>query len=198
VAPDGREARFPSLGPITGDWGGGYDVGLAAVSAAARSEDGRGPKSSLESSVPRHFGLSSPTELAEAIHGGRIAERRVLELAPLVFEQADADAVARAIMDRLAAEVVAMARVALTRLGLEQEPVEVVLGGGLLQNAADGLVETIATALAETAPRIAVRATGAPAIVGAALLGLDALDATPAAKERLRGELGAAAGLAAG
>jgi len=41
VAPDGRHARFPSLGAITGDWGGGYDVGLAGVVAAARSEDGR-------------------------------------------------------------------------------------------------------------------------------------------------------------
>lgn len=198
VAPDGREARFPSLGPITGDWGGGYDVGMAAVSAAARSEDGRGPKTSLESAVPGHFGLSSPTELAEAIHGGRIAERRVLELAPLVFGRAESDDVARAIVDRLATEVVAMARVALTRLGLEQEPVEVVLGGGLLQNAADGLVERIAAVLAETGPRIAVRATGAPAIVGAALLGLDALDASPDAEERLRGELGAAAGRTAG
>ena len=44
VAPDGRHARFPALGAITGDWGGGYDLGLAAVSAAARSEDGRGPE----------------------------------------------------------------------------------------------------------------------------------------------------------
>ena len=69
VAPDGRHARFPSLGPITGDWGGGYDLGLAAVSAAARSEDGRGPRTSLERSVPGHFGLETPVALAEAILG---------------------------------------------------------------------------------------------------------------------------------
>ncbi|HEV2593400.1 MAG TPA: hypothetical protein VGU02_16065, partial [Gaiellaceae bacterium] len=30
VAPGGRQIRFPALGTITGDWGGGYDVGLAA------------------------------------------------------------------------------------------------------------------------------------------------------------------------
>ena len=60
VAPDGRELRFPALGAITGDWGGGYDVGLAALSAAARSEDGRGPKTSLERSVPAFFELDSP------------------------------------------------------------------------------------------------------------------------------------------
>jgi N-acetylglucosamine kinase-like BadF-type ATPase len=192
VAPDGRHARFPSLGAITGDWGGGYDVGLEAVSAAARSEDGRGPKTSLEQEVPAHFGLETPTELAEAIHGGRIAQRRVIELAPMVLAQAETDAVAEAIVERLVAEVVAMARVALTRLGLEHEPVEVLLGGGLLQTAADGLLSEIERALAETGPSITVRSTRSPAIVGAALLGLDALHAKRDAQERLRQELGGA------
>ena len=186
VAPDGRHARFPSLGAITGDWGGGYDVGLEALFAAARSEDGRGPKTSLESSVPAHFELASPPSSPQAIHAGRIAERRVIELAPLVLEQAPTDAVAGAIVDRLAAEVAALARVALTRLDLQREPVEVLLGGGLLQTASDGLMRTIAAALAETGPQITVRSTRSPAIVGAALLGLDALDAKREAQERLR------------
>ena len=53
VGPDGRHARFPALGAISGDWGGGYDVGLAALSAAARSEDGRGPRTQLEPRCPR-------------------------------------------------------------------------------------------------------------------------------------------------
>ena len=85
VSPDGRHARFPALGAITGDWGGGYDLGLAAVSAGARSEDGRGPRTSLERAVPSHFGLTTPSELAEAIHAGRIEQRRVIELAPVVL-----------------------------------------------------------------------------------------------------------------
>ena len=52
VGPDGRHVRFPALGAISGDWGGGFDVGLAALSAAARSEDGRGPRTGLERAVP--------------------------------------------------------------------------------------------------------------------------------------------------
>ena len=192
VAPDGRHARFPSLGAITGDWGGGYDVGLEAVSAAARSEDGRGPKTSLERVVPAHFGLDTPMELAEAIHAGRIGQRRVIELAPMVLAQAQTDEVARAIVRRLVSEVAAMARVALTRLGLEHVPVEVLLGGGLLQTAEDGLLSDIESALADAGPSITVRSTRSPAIVGAALLGLDALHAKPDAHERLRRELGGA------
>jgi N-acetylglucosamine kinase-like BadF-type ATPase len=192
VAPDGRHARFPSLGAITGDWGGGYDVGLEAVSAAARSEDGRGPKTSLESTVPAYFGLATPTELAEAIHGGRITQRRVIELAPLVLAEAETDPVAAAIVDRLVVEVAAMARVALTRLGLERQPIEVLLGGGLLQTASEKLLQAIAAALDDTGPAITVRSTRSPAIVGAALLGLDAVDARSEAQERLRQELGGA------
>jgi N-acetylglucosamine kinase-like BadF-type ATPase len=177
VAPDGRHARFPALGAITGDWGGGYDLGLAAVSAAARSEDGRGPRTSLERAVPAHFGLTTPSELAEAIHTGRIEQRRVIELAPLVLAESTDDAVA--------AEI-------LMRLELTDKPVEVLLGGGVLQDADGDLLAAIAAGLKEAAPAVTVRPTASPAIVGAALLGLDQLDAGLEAQARLRRELGIA------
>ena len=190
VAPDGRHARFPALGAITGDWGGGYDLGLAAVSAAARSEDGRGPRTSLERAVPAYFGLSTPSELAEAIHTGRIEQRRVIELAPLVLAEATDDAVAAEIVRHLAAEVVALARVALARLDLAAEPVEVLLGGGVLQDVDGDLLAAIDAGLREAAPHVTVRPTASAAIVGAALLGLDELGAGADAQARLRRELG--------
>jgi N-acetylglucosamine kinase-like BadF-type ATPase len=181
VAPDGRHVRFPALGAITGDWGGGYDVGLAAMSSAARSFDGRGPKTTLETAVPAHFGLHTPHELAEAIHAKRIGERRLLELPPVVYAEAEHDEVAAGIVDRLADEVVALARVALDRLGLD----EVLLGGGLLQGEDTPVIERIRRGL----PGIAVRVTGAAPIVGAALLALDEIEAGAEAQARVRAEL---------
>ena len=192
VSPDGRHARFPALGAITGDWGGGHDLGLAAVYAAARSEDGRGPRTSLERAVPAHFGLSTPSELAEAMHVGRIEQRRVIELAPLVLAEAADDAIAAEIVQRLATEVVALARVALTRLGLASEPVEVLLGGGVLQDVDGDLLAAIDAGLREVAPAVTVRPTASPAIVGAALLGLDELGAGEREQARARRELGTA------
>jgi N-acetylglucosamine kinase-like BadF-type ATPase len=192
VAPDGRHARFPALGAITGDWGGGYDLGLAAVSAAARSEDGRGPRTVLERAVPAHFGLATPSELAEAIHAGRIEQRRVIELAPLVLAEAADDAVGAEIVQHLASEVVALARVALTRLDLVDKPVEVLLGGGVLQDVDGDLLAAIDSGLREAAPNVTVRPTASAAVVGAALLGLDELGAGPDAQARVRRELGAA------
>ena len=189
VSPDGRHARFPALGPTTGDWGGGYDLGLAAVSAAARSEDGRGPKTSLEQAVPEHFGVASPQELAEEIHRGRILLRRAEELPPIVLAAAEHDAVAAGIVDRLAEEIVTMARVALRRLDLDNRRVEVLLGGGLLSGENGRLASSIEARLHETHPQVVVHTSTAPPIVGAALLALDQLDAGTDAQERLRREI---------
>jgi N-acetylglucosamine kinase-like BadF-type ATPase len=183
VAPDGRHARFPALGTLSGDWGGGFDVGLAALAAAARSEDGRGPRTSLEQAVPSYFGKPTPAALAEALHLGEIATRRLVELPPVVFDEAVTDPVAAELVERLAAEVVVMAQVAMRRLELDGQPVEVLLGGGMFQHA--DLVDRVRAALAG----VTVRATAEPPIVGAALLGLDDLGAGAEAQERARREL---------
>ena len=192
VTPDGRHARFLSLGEITGDWGGGYDVGIAAGWAAARSEDGRGAKSTLEQSVPRHFGLETPAELAEAFHRQQISLRRVTELPRLVFSEAEHDAVAAEIVDRLAEEVVALARAALTRLDLIDQAVDVLLGGSILRAGNDRLMDAIAAGVREVGQNLVVHAADSPPVVGAALLGLDELGADADAQARLRRELTAA------
>ena len=190
VAPDGRHARFPALGAITGDWGGGYDVGLAALSAAARSEDGRGPKTSLEEAVPAHFGMKAASAVGEAIHRDRIAMSRVVELAPIVLSEAGRDHVSGSILARLAEEVVALVRVALVRLELTNTPVEVLLGGGLTRSGDGRLVEAVQAGLGSVAPAATVHATSSPPIVGAALLGLDELKVDADVQTRLRRELG--------
>jgi len=193
VAPDGRQARFASLGEISGDWGGGSDVGMAAVVAAARSHDGRGPRTVLESAVPAHFGLSTPVELARALHARRVTVDELRELAPLVFAAARDDAIAAAIVDRLAGEVVTMVRAALTRLDLLDEDVEVVLGGALLQCGDERLLAGVELGVAALGSRLRVMVGDAPPVVGAALVGLDAVGAPEAAHDRLRARLGAAA-----
>jgi N-acetylglucosamine kinase-like BadF-type ATPase len=187
VSPDGRHIRFPALGDITGDWGGGYDVGLAALGAAARSADGRGPKSELEKLVPRHFGCDGVLDVARAIHRGAIEQRRVVELAPVVMAAAATDTAAGAIVDRLVDEVVTMVRAAAARLDLEET--EVLVGGGLMRTASDDVLERMAAGLGSG---LTLRRTSAPPIVGAALLGLDELGAGADAQRRAREQLTAA------
>jgi N-acetylglucosamine kinase-like BadF-type ATPase len=191
-SPDGREARFPALGAITGDWGGGYDIGVAALSAAARSADGRGPKTALEGSVPSFFGLEHPFDVARAVHLRELPHERLAELTRVVFPAAagpDADPVAAEILARQAGEVVAMATVALTRLGLEALDVDVVLGGGVLRAAGAELVTAVAAGVRALAPAANVVLAPSAPIVGAALLALDALGRPASVTARARAEL---------
>ncbi len=186
VAPDGRTVRFPSLGRISGDWGGGGDVGPEALYAAARSEDGRGAKSVLERLVPEHFGLATPVDVARALVAGRLDHDRLAELTPLVFAAAAEDEVAAGIVDRLADEVVAMVRATVTRLDLAAEEVDVVLGGSLLQSGHERLLARIGEGVRAVGPSVALRVASLPPVAGAALTALDRVGASAEAHARLR------------
>ena len=193
LAPDGREARFLSFGPVSGDWGGGRDVGLAALAAAVRAADGRGPRTVLETAVPAHFGLRDPFEVARAVHLEEMPVIRVGELAPVVLAVSDEDEVAAGIVRRQADEVIAFAGAALRRLeltGRGADP-DVVLGGSVLRAVSPAVVEAIARGIGQVAPDARVVVAPSEPIVGAALLGLDAIGADPTAKARARAELDA-------
>jgi N-acetylglucosamine kinase-like BadF-type ATPase len=189
-----REVRFLSLGPISGDWGGGADVGLEALAAAVRSADGRGPRTVLERAVPAHFGLPDALEVSRALHLGKMSTARLDELAPVVLAVGDEDPVAAGIVRRLADEVVAFAGAALRRLELTEADPDVVLGGRLLRAVSPTVIETIARGVHELAPNARVVVAASEPIVGAALLGLDALAADASALARARAELDAAVG----
>jgi N-acetylglucosamine kinase-like BadF-type ATPase len=176
VAPDGRSVRLDALGDISGDWGGGTDVGWAGLAAAVRARDGRGPRTRLETDVPAHWGLRSPAAVTSAMYTGRIVERRIGELAPVVFAAASAgDVEARRIVDRLADEIVVMAGAMLKRLHLTRLDPDVVLAGGVFRTSDVPFRERIAAGIAEIVPRASVVGLTAPPVAGAALLGLDQL-----------------------
>ena len=189
VAPDGRTARFPALGAITGDWGGGHDVGVAGLSAASRSADGRGPLTTLEHAVPEHFGMQTPFEVSRAVHFKEISIEELAKLSPVVYRQAEVDATARAIIERVADEVADLARAALTRLDLCDAGADVVIGGGLMRAAPPWMLEQIEQLLAATSPSAKLVLAHEGPIVGATILGLDAIGAGADAVSRARLEL---------
>ena len=180
IGPDGRRARFPALGRLTGDWGGGHYLGEEALWSAVRGEDGRGPKTSLTEAVAQHFSRDTVEQVSIAIHLGEIDNERLNELSPVLMRVAtEGDPVALGLVDRMAEEVVTMARVALGRLGIERMEAEVVLGGGVLRAQPPVLMDRIAIHAHVEIPRAELIVAADPPVLGAALLGLDALGLTP-------------------
>jgi N-acetylglucosamine kinase-like BadF-type ATPase len=194
VGPTGKVVRFAAVGEYSGDRGGGGDVGTAALAAAIRGRDGRGPRTSLETRVPAFFGRRRPDDLTTELYFGRLDPDRLRALTPLVFELAgEGDAVARSIIDDLADEVVAWARAMIRRLHLTRRDVPVVLSGGVFRTTYGPFFERIRAGVAAVAPAAQVEPLRAPPVLGSALLGLDRLElgsaAHAAAEARLRAAL---------
>jgi N-acetylglucosamine kinase-like BadF-type ATPase len=187
VAASGAVVRFPSLGHVSGDWGGGRQLGAEALWLAVRAEDGRGAPTLLRQAVADHFGTATVAEVSAGIHLGDIRADRLHELVPLLLDVAAAgDEAARAVVLRMADEVAVLATTALTRLDLLDEPADVVLGGGVLAARDPLLLGTAEQLVDERAPLVRITVVDAPPIVGAALLGLDALGSPAPVEDRLR------------
>ena len=189
-SPNGRTARFDGLGDVTGDWGGGGAVGLAALGAAVRARDGRSIRTTLEQLVPAHFGLGRPASVANAFFTGHLSEERLDEIAPIVFEAAAAgDAAARAIVDRQTEELAVMASALARRLGLTRTDIDIVLTGGVFRGYNQVFLSDLTRRIRQHVPKAEVFKVQAPPVAGSALIGLDLLaggQVSSGAEERLK------------
>jgi N-acetylglucosamine kinase-like BadF-type ATPase len=170
---DGREFVLPSLGQISGDWGGGGDIAMAAIGALAREWDGRGPPTALTERVLRHYEQPSYAALLEAIYTESLPQRN-RELAPLVFEAAlDGDAVAQEIVVRAGTEIGHVAGSLLRRMEMHREPCEVVTGGSIFKAVGPLLMDAAAMALHRLAPLAFFTRAKVEPVVGALLLAFE-------------------------
>ncbi|RAS60175.1 N-acetylglucosamine kinase-like BadF-type ATPase [Lentzea atacamensis] len=186
VAADGRTHRFPALGPISGDWGGGGHLGEQALWLAVRAEDGRGKPTELLPALLEHYGETSIADVVEKLHFEEV-KFDPHALCPILFEVAGhGDPVARSIVDRLIEEIVLLSTVSLRKLDLVDEAVDVVLGGGVMTGTGETVLAPVRRQILDVAPLAQVRVVDLPPVVGAALLGLDTIGASPGAELRLR------------
>jgi N-acetylglucosamine kinase-like BadF-type ATPase len=187
VHPSARVARFLALGDYTGDLGGGQDIGVLGLAAAIRARDGRGAATALSASVPRHYGLRRPEDVAIAVHQGAIRYTELHVLAPVVFEAAAAgDGVAQDIVAAFADEVVLMVGALIRRLHLTRTDVEVVLGGGTLQNGYRVMLDRVTAGIVARAPRAQVRVLAVAPVFGAVVEAFDRLGANASALAGIR------------
>ena len=135
VGPDGSVVRFPALAELSGDFApGGSWLGVRALGLALRAADGRGSPTLLSARVPAQFDLSDAEAVLTAVYTGELPYGRLFELAPVLLDAAsEGDPAACEAADILADEVVAFVAATAARLGVSEEEVEVVLGGGIFE-----------------------------------------------------------------
>ncbi len=190
VRADGAQVRFPALGGISGDWGGGSSLGGDVLWHAARAEDGRGPHTILLPMLLEELGVATLAPVIEDLHFGRRSETTLAALAPLVFAAAArGDDVAIGLVGRQADELVAYARACLTRLDLLERPVPIVIGGGVARSRDPLLVDRVTESLSRLAPRATLRIVDEAPVLGAGLLALADAGAGAESLARARAEL---------
>lgn len=138
-------------GPLLGDEGGGYWIGMEALRAVCRSADGRGPRTRLSGPVFHALNVRDCDELVQAIYASQaqsnhVSREQIARLAQVVFDAAASGAqVATDIRDRavvhLGNTVLAVARAMLSRrrdhdMSQPGPPLElaVALRGGLFED----------------------------------------------------------------
>jgi len=129
--------RCGGWGPLLGDEGSGHAIALAALKAAMRAADGRGPDTILHAALLKRFGAARAADLVACIHAPGVGRREIADAAREVLAAADVgDAVAAAILTGAAAELAAHVRTLADRNSLTAGVYPLRLTGGLLTGSA--------------------------------------------------------------
>ena len=128
---DGSTVRIGGWGVLLGDEGSGYAMGMAALRAVVRGEDGRSMKTRLRDPILEKLGLDRPEDLIAWIAIAGKAD--VAALVPIVCAQAEVgDEVAGIIVEHAVEDLVAHVLTVVRRLGPWPSRPAVALAGGLI------------------------------------------------------------------
>ena len=85
----GEQFYADGWGPLLGDEGGGYWIGVEALRAVCRSLDGRAHPTQLTAPVFKMLGVADGGELVQFIYSEQCTRNDIARLAEIVFELAD-------------------------------------------------------------------------------------------------------------
>jgi N-acetylglucosamine kinase-like BadF-type ATPase len=168
---DGRLVGAGGWGPVLGDEGSGFWIGLRAIRLALNSRDRTGPDqapSPLLAEIMREWGMSSLGELVAVANrrgGPEGAAPDFAALAPLVARCAEqGDTLAISTLQVAGVELAELVRVLVQRL--ETSEIEVAYTGSVLQRIVQ-VREAMAERLRFSAPRATVREGAVDPLEGA-------------------------------
>ena len=129
---EGRMARAGGWGHLLGDEGSGFAIGLAALKAVARADDGRAPQTALTPMVLSEWSVPTPQGLISRVYLEHVPTHNIASLAALVEAAAsEGDVVALDILKEAGRELALSAHAVVKRLGM-QPPIPCVQAGSMI------------------------------------------------------------------
>lgn len=129
----GLAFRVGGLGPVLGDEGSGYQVGLQAVKAVLAEEYGWGEQTTLTAALREYFAVPELKSLIREINLREMPAAKIAGLAPIVFAHAkEMDRAALAIVQKTSEEIKQLLATMLKVSGLAN--CQIHLWGGLFKS----------------------------------------------------------------
>ena len=129
---DGSTMRVGGWGAHLGDEGSGYALGMAALRAIVREQDGRSMSTNLGSPILKKLDIETPNELIEWVASAGKSD--VASLVPMICrEAAIGDEVALEIVHRAVGDLVSHVRTVIGRLEPWSASPVVACAGGLIE-----------------------------------------------------------------
>ncbi len=192
IGPNGKHERLGGLCYELGDFGSAEDIGVAAMRAAIRSEDGRAPNTVLAEVFRAKLGLERLDDFVDYMRADATEAFSPAQLAPWVFEAAMAqDTVAEGILERAGTELGRSVLLLLRRSfqAQTQDTIPIIFGGSVLQKGKSPIMREALEATVHTEwPQARCTRLAVPPVIGAAQWALDDLGVTVRA-EHLATEL---------
>ncbi len=171
--PDGRSLHLGGLGPILGDYGSAYSIGLRGVRAAFAAGWTEARRTSLAEMVPAVVGVENLREVFKLTYDENALSRgQVAAIAKIVDQEATkGDRIAIRCIHDAADELADLAVDVVNELGMDQLDFPVIAAGSVAQKSRLWW-ERVCSRIAAVAPDIRPMVPQVRPAVGAALLAL--------------------------
>ncbi len=172
---EGKMVRIGGLGPLTGDFGAGSDIALAAFHAAFKYNDGRGKYTILYDMIKKHFHIDDIEDLIELTYFDSMDYHKLNTITPYVFKAAKLkDKIATDILLNCARALSRTALTALKRLFSKDGRITVAFGGSVfIKQRKNIMVDTIKMNIKKKFPHTNFVILNTEPVIGALLLAYD-------------------------
>jgi len=170
----GKHATVGGWGPLIGDYGSGYHIGLQALARLAQQADEGKTGSVLESLVLSHLNLVSVGQFRRSLYRPMISRAEIARLSFAVSEAAaKSDPLAVDIIRTAASHLADLAVLVATRI--DSDGFNVTLTGGIA-NMGDLIVAPLKQEIATRLPQCTYLSSKYPPAIGAVLYVLDMME----------------------
>jgi N-acetylglucosamine kinase-like BadF-type ATPase len=171
----GERVKVGGWGPVFGDEGSAYRIGQAALRAAARDFDGRGPHTVLTAEIAGELGIGEFKDAIRTVYQNELSLRDIAGLSRTADAVAQGgDKVAHGILRSAGEELAECAAAAIKKLGLSKARARVSFQGSVITSC-EIMRESFVKKLVDHCPGALIIPPRFSPVVGAYLLGRTSL-----------------------